>query len=258
MCSGKKIIATAALGPVGYLAVDNEENAERSANAQQGIATAQLAEQRRTRDLAVAAANSPQEIKQLEQAIQLNTEDVDRKRRLLASADPAIIAAGENALALLNGKDAAILSPLRNQRAKERKALEAKLRSQLGSGYANTTAGIQALSAFDEASGNTLATAQNQSLGQLLGTVQGVSSAGLSSNIQNSGTLAQLFGNVANRNVSAINQTPISAVGAEFAGDLARSQQAIAQNNQYLQLGASLLGAAAGGGGGAPTAGKVT
>lgn len=211
----------------------------RSAEAQQRIAEAQLAEQVRTRELATAAAEpSIAEMRQLERSIALNDKDIARKERLIASSDPALIEAGQQALALLRGQEAAILSPLKNQRAKERAKLDERLRAQLGTGYETSTAGLQALAAFDEASNNVYANAQQQSLAQLLGVAQNTSSQyGLQNNISNAANISNVYGNQSNRRVSAINQTPITAVGAQFAGDLANAQFQQATMNNLLNLG---------------------
>jgi hypothetical protein len=198
-----------------------------SARTQGKVANAQLAEQRATRAQALNAAQaSPQEIAQMEQANQLNLQDIERKKKLLASADPAIIEAGQQALSLLQGRDAASLNPLKSTQAQQRKQLEDRLRAQLGSGYANTTAGIQALAAFDNAAYTSQANAQQQSLAQLLGVAQNTSANnGLQSNISNSNNLANLYGNQSSRIVSAINGTPITAAGSQYAGQLAGQQQ---------------------------------
>lgn len=213
----------------------------RAADAQSRIAQAQLAEQRATRAAAVAAAEpSAGEMAAMQRSIALNEQDITRRERLIASSDPALIEAGQQALSLLRGTEASTLDPIRRQREKDRAKLTSKLQSQLGSGYANSTAGIQALTAFDEATATALNGAQQQSLSQLLGVAQNTSgNYGLQNNIQNNQTMAQLFGNQSSRRVSAINGTPITGAGAEFVGDLARAQQQTAQTNQLLNLGAT-------------------
>jgi hypothetical protein len=216
-----------AVGVGGASLLGSVFSGNQAAKTQGKIANAQLEEQRRTRAQALKAAQaSPLEIAQMEQANQLNQQDIQRKQKLLASADPAIIEAGQQALSLLQGKDAASLNPLRSSQAQQRKQLEDRLRAQLGSGYANTTAGIQALAAFDNAAYNSQSTAQQQSLAQLLGVAQNTSANnGLQSNITNSNNLANLYGNQSSRIVSAINGTPITAAGSQFAGQLAGQQQ---------------------------------
>lgn len=215
-----------ALGTAGALLAGSAAAGVVSAIGQQGVANAQARAAGQQRRDALAAANSPQEIAQLEQSLALNNQDIARKEKILASTDPAIIEAGKQALNLLQGKDSSVLNPLKTTQAKQRAQLEAKLRAQLGPGYANTTAGIQALSAFDEASYNSQSAAQQNSLANLLGTSSNFSSQGLSSNIGNSQSLAGMFGNIANRNVSAINGTSlIPTAGSGQAGLLAGSTQ---------------------------------
>lgn len=179
--------------------------------AAQGAARDQLAAQQQQRQQALAAANSPEEIQQLQSQIQLNNQDIARKQKLLDSTDPALLEAGKQTLQLLQGKEAATLSPLKSQQAQARKQLEDKLRAQLGPGYANTTAGLQALSQFDNAAFNSTSQAQQQSLSQLLGVTQNTNQgASLMNNIAMTGSIASSYGNIANRNVSAINQTSLT------------------------------------------------
>ena len=234
-------------------AVEGSANAANAAEAQGNIAKAQLAEQRATRALAMQAAEpSPEEINQLNQAIRLNTQDIARKEKLLASSDPALIEAGTQALKLLRGEEAATLSPLRNQIARQEKQLREKLRAQLGPGYENSTAGIQALSEFRRAADDSMATAQNQSLGQLLGIAQNTSATtgNIQSNISNAGTFSNIFGNQSARRVGAINATPITAAGSQFVGQLeqARGNQQTIGNIMQVGTLATMLGNQYGGG----------
>ena len=113
----------------------------RLADAIGSAANAQLEQQRADRQLALQLAEpSAMEIQQLEQAIATNTADIARKQKLLASSDPALIAAGEQALALLQGQEAAALDPLRRQRAEQRAQLEQTLAQRLGPDYATSSA----------------------------------------------------------------------------------------------------------------------
>lgn len=245
---------------------------KKQADAQEAIARAQEEEQRRTRAAALAAAEpSPQEMAQLMNSISLNEQDVKRKQKLIDSSDPALIEAGTQALKLLQGQDAATLDPIRRQREKERAKLTQKLQAQLGPGYETSTAGIQALTAFDEATNNALAGAQQQSLAQLLGVAQNTSgNYGMQNNIANSGTIASLFGNQSSRRVAAINGSPITAAGSQFVGDLSQARTMAGLVNTGINAGAAYLtggasaavpggvaGAAGGGGGGmaSPTSG---
>lgn len=233
---------------------------KKSSELQGQIAQAQLEEQRRTRSAAVNAANSPLEINALQQALNQNEQEIARKQKLLDSADPALIESGRQALNLLKGQESSVLNPLKQNIAQQRLALQDRLKAQLGTGYANTTAGIQALSKFDQAAQSSLAGAQQQSLASLLGVAQNTSAQNnLSSNINQTASLGSLYGNIANRNVSAINATPITGSGAQFVSDLQQARNNTQLAGQLIQGGAAALtgaptGAAAGAS--APTGGQ--
>ena len=218
---------------------------QEAADAQGKIAEAQLNQQRSDRAMSIAAAEpTPQEIAQLNRAIALNESDVIRKEKLIASSDPALIEAGKQALELLNGAEAKTLGPLKSKIAKEEQTL--RQAAQLGPGYENTTAGLQALQAFNEQSSNALSTAQNQTLGQLLGVAQDTSSRyGNQTNIANAGTFSSLFGNQSARRVNAITGSPITNAGAQFVGDLQSARNAQQTFGQILQIAGIASGAGA-------------
>lgn len=218
---------------------------DKSADAQAAIAAAQEAEQRRTQALAISAAEpSARELAQMQQSIDLNTQDIARKQKLIDSSDPALIEAGKQALQLLQGKESGALAPLRAQQAKDKAALHEKLQAQLGTGYANTTAGIQALAAFDQAAQATNYGAQQSTLAGLLGTAERTAgSYGMQNNIGNASTLATMYGNQGNRMVNAITGNKVDTAGSAYAGDLARGQQQQATFNSLLNTGATLAAA---------------
>lgn len=235
--------------PLDFL---GKRSGKKAATAQGNIAEAQLAQQREDRDLALKYAEpTPQELEQLNRSIALNEGDISRKEKLLASSDPAIIEAGEQALKLLRGEEAKTLGPLRNNIAKQEQLLRQKLQAQLGSGYENTTVGIQALQAFNEQSNNAISGAQESALGRLLGVAQDTSSRyGMQSNIANASGLANLFGNISNRRVAAITGAPITNAGAQFVGDLqsARASQDVV--GRAINIGSIVAGAYTGSSGG--------
>ncbi len=222
---------------VSFPVIGSAWAAQDAADAQGQIAEAQLEQQRADRAAAQAAAEpTPQELAQLNRAISLNEADITRKERLIASSDPALIEAGKQALELLKGTEAKTLGPLKSKIAKEEQTLRQKLAAQLGPGYENTTAGIQALAAFQESSSNALTSAQNQTLSQLLGVAQDTSSRyGNQTNIANAGTIAGLFGNQSNRRVAAITGAPITASGAQFVNDLQSARGVQQTVNQIYQ-----------------------
>lgn len=207
-----------------------------------------MAQEARLREAAQLAAPTPQELAQLQNTIDLNTKDIERKQKLIDSSDPALIEAGNQALALLQGKEAASLSPLKMEQERAREALRNKLRAQLGSGFENTTAGMQALSEFDRAAQMAQASAQQNSLAQLLGVAQNTSANyGMQSNIANAGNIANAFGEISKRQASALAGTA-QAAGSQFAGELAKNQNLSATANNLLNLGTTLGVAAAKGG----------
>jgi hypothetical protein len=182
---------------------------------------------------------------QLNRGIALNEAEIARKEKLLASSDPAIIEAGQQALKLLRGEEAKTLAPLKSNIAKQESALREKLMAQLGPGYENTTAGIQALNAFNEQANNALSAAQQNSLGQLLGVAQDSSARyGMESNAKTAGGLASLFGNINNRRISAITGAPITNAGAPFVADIAGA----AANQQFVGNAIKIGGIVASGG----------
>jgi len=175
------------------------------------------------------------------------TPELDNE--LLDSTDPALIAAGRNALDLLNGKEAPTLGPLKNQLAQQEAKLRAKLTQQFGPGYETTTGGQQALQQFQQQANMTLANAQQQSLGQLLGVVQ--NTAGQNANIGTQMSLGQLLGSVQNRQIGALQGFGVDP-SLGYKGELANSQV----YNNWLQQGAKLAGTFVGAAGGNPLAGS--
>lgn len=243
-------VGAAIIGGVGQMIAGQQ-----AADAQGRIAQAQLGQQRADRNLALQYAEpSAMEIAQLERAIQLNEQDVTRKQRLLDSSDPALIEAGAQALNLLRGEEAKILSPLRRQQEKDREKLKDRLRAQLGTGFENTSAGIQALAAFDEAAQNAQFAAQEQSLARLLGVAQDTSARyGMQTNIANASALSSQRGAINSRQVSAIQGTPITGAGAQYVSDLQGARNIGQTFGQIASIG-TLAGLYGGGlGGGSPT-----
>lgn len=236
---------------VGYTA------GQRAAKAQGKIAEAQFNQETNDRNMALRFAEpSPQELAQLERGIAVNEKEISRKQALLESADPVLIESGKQALQLLRGEEAKTIAPLRNNIAKQEQALRAKLQAQLGPGYENTTAGIQALQAFNEQANGALADAQQKSLGQLLGVAQNTSNVNnLNQNIANAGTLGQLFGKIGERQVNALASTKVGSAGSQFVGGL----QSARANTNMINTGIQVAGMIAGipPTGGAPGAGMT-
>lgn len=278
--------AAAAIG-VGIMAagaIGQAVAGQELASAQGAAARAQLTEQQRqqameikmaqeSRDLALQYAKmTPQELAEIDRNSKLISSDIARKEKILASVDPALIEAGTQALQLLRGEEAKTLAPIRDERARQRKSLEDRLRSQLGSGFESSTAGLQALNEFDRQTSQVMAGAQEQSLQTLLGATQNIANiSALTPDIYASQSLATLMG--ANRQLSVnailgtqVKPTAITEAGAPFATAAAQAANSSRMWGNVGNIGGALLGASAGGafGGGAaattatPYAGSFT
>ncbi len=121
------------------------------------------------------ARPSAQEIMQLESGIRQQDEIIARERKMIEAVDPAILEAGKQAHELLQGKEAAVLDPLKRQRERQKGQLRERLRSQLGPGFETSSAGIEAMGRFDTETGDLLMGHQQQVVGQLLGVAQNAS-----------------------------------------------------------------------------------
>jgi hypothetical protein len=233
-----------------------------AANAQGKIAEQQMAQQKDDRALALRFAEAtPEELAQLNRSISINEADIQRKEKLLASADPALIEAGTQALALLRGEESKTLAPLRNQFQKQESELRNKLAAQLGSGYETSTAGVQALQALRDSQSMQLAQAQENTLGQLLGVAQNVSGQGFGNAISNTATLGQLFGDIQKRKLAALQGSPIDTAGSQFVGDLQRARAGVKSAKKGAEIIGTIIGSASGnpaaGGGGGGSAGQA-
>lgn len=235
-----------AVSPVGLFTdvIPEISGANAAARAADAAGQAQYDQQQSDRAQAMQyAAPSEMEMQQLQQAISMNTQDIARKQKILDSSDPALIEAGHQALDLMQGKSAAALGPIQNQRNEQRKQLEASLAQRLGGDYATSSAGIQALNNFDQQTSNLMTTAQQQTLGQFLGVAQNSQQFGsMQPNIANSASLSAQRGNINARQLNAFSGNRVDPT-LQFAGDLssARSQQ------QFFGQLMSVGGQAAGG-----------
>jgi hypothetical protein len=218
--------------------------ANRQIDAMQGAANANLAQQKEDRSLALKYASaSPEELAQLQESITMNSQDLERRKKILASADPALIEAGNQALALLQGKESSAVAPFRNERNQQREQLKQTLAQQLGPDYATSTAGIQALNNFDQQTASLGSQVQQQSLAQLLGVTNNAEQFGnIQGNIANSSALAGQYGNIGTRQANAITGNRIDP-GQAFIGDLSRAQYQGQIFNAGTQTLASLMGA---------------
>lgn len=228
-----------------------------AASAQQQAARGQ---QKQALDLAKA---TPQEIANLEQLIAANTKDLERRQQLIDSADPALLEIGKQTLGMLRGDTEALgSSALNKNRAKQRTALENQLRQQLGPGYANTSAGIQALAEFDSQTADLTEANRLNVIGSYLPTLANISGTGIQPNVANAGTIGNLVGNIQNRQVGAATGTAGSVIDTAGADSVRQYQyaQALGQlggqigAGQFNSLGDLFKGSGGGVGGASPKA----
>lgn len=226
--------------------------ANRMADVQGRMADAQLAQQMGDRQLALQYAEpSAQEMQQIEQAIAFSKQDLARREKLIASSDPALIEAGQQALQLLQGKEAKTLDPLRNQRTNQRKALEQTLAQRLGPDYAQSSAGLMALNQFDQQTSDLLANQQQQSLGQLLGVAQNTQQFGsLNTGIQTALGIAGQRGSINSRLANAVSGNRIDA-SLMYGGEAAQAKANQQSMGQLIQGAGAAAGWLYGGGAGA-------
>lgn len=218
------------------------------------MGAAQLAQQRADRQQALSILQpTQQQIQQLQEAMAVNSQQIGQSQQLLQATNPAIIQAAAQAQGLLQGKDAPMLAPIRNQRAQQRAQLEQSLMQQLGSGYKTSSAGLQALNNFDQQTADLMTNAQQSSIAQLMGYTMTGAGLGAGMQQQGIGNIAALTGQqygFQQNQASALLGTPVNP-GLQYSGDYARAG-AMAGNIQNL-MGAGALYAMSGAGRGAGT-----
>lgn len=244
-----------------------EQLAESKAARSQAIDFAQSS---RTQAVALSqpsAAELGQQAKNLQlQSMALSRQQdlLEKDQKLLASIDPAIKASGEQLYNLVQGKAAPILGPLQTEIDRQRVNLQQKLQSQMGPGWETSTAGIQAMSQFNQSAEMTIANAQNsaiQTLGSTLGITSGVrnnilgeENAGFGVSNELNKTGESIASGQINRTLNAFNGQPapnfapgdmsglINAAGQSSIGQIMQGQA----QGQIANLGFGLGGQYAG------------
>jgi len=242
--------------------------AEKAGQAQLQAAREGIAFQKETREKALAFAEpSVQELKSIQQLSEtrllfLNEQlgNINKQQELLNAVDPALKEAGNQALQLLQGKEAASLSPIKNERQRKRQALENQLAQRLGPGFRSSSAGIEALNRFDDSTDTLLTQAQQSTLNTLLQTsLAARPDVGLE--FSRLGQLQSAFlgqeisarQNIPARQVSAISGTPVNfgqvvqTAGAPFQGDISKAQTKQQAFGALGQVGGIALGQQFGG-----------
>lgn len=144
-----------------------------SAEAYAQMAAAQAAQAAREREQAMGAANpSFDELQNLQnQLYNMNrlyafqSAQWDRESKMLEAQSPGLLASAQSMYDLMSGKkESGMLKPLRDQLEWKRSQLQGQLREQLGPGAEQSSAGIEAMSKFDNQSAMTLEQAQLQAI----------------------------------------------------------------------------------------------
>lgn len=238
-----------------------------SSEAYQQMAQAQLDAQRQNRDLALGYAAPSMEELQNMQAQFANMQRMyayqqashARDSQILESQYPGIIAASQNLHDLMTGKDAAILGPLRQQQQLQRQQMQAQLQRQLGPGWQTSSAGIEAMTRFDQNADMAQAQAQLQATQ----TVSGAANA-LTGDYQQvrgndnqdsmaMGQLQSFYGqgmnSISNRRVAAATGTNLAPyAGAGSVGQYMTGQYGAKSAANMIDVGARLAGSQFGSG----------
>lgn len=262
----------------------------KQASAAQAAAFEQQAETRRQQDLATKYATgmnadlsslaqmSPQEMTAYDQTLQAASSQLQQQQRMMASIDPAIMNASKQILSVLQGGQTGIGNAMGAQRNAQRAELVNSLRAQYGPGAESSSIGQKQLQSFDRDTASLGAQGQSQTLGSLMGVVNGAPN--LNTGLAGLSGAGQNFGSVQNRQIGAreaggnaylgalmgTSQGVINSSGADQTEQLIKSgaQRAFFDNwsNSSMKFGESFggmgMGSAGGGGGGASGGGKAT
>jgi len=235
----------AIIGGLGGMMGGKGAKKARNAAGAAGYKQYKLAADGYNRTAALTEKPTLQAMMQMDQAIGMQEKEIGRQEQMIASIDPAIIEASQQALKLMRGDQSSTLQPLTNQRNTQRQKLLNQLREQLGPGAETSTAGIQALNRFDAETSNVFGNAQQQAI-QNLGNTAGQFSnlrPGLGQSIQSFGSLAMGRAGVAQNQAQTLNQAwapVIQSAGGQYAGAQMQGMNQQAQGNALLNAGVQL------------------
>lgn len=198
--------------------------------------------------------------------------EIDKERALLEQVDPLVKQSGENLLNLLKGESSAALKPVQDERDRQRRQLEANLASSMGPGFRTTSAGIEALTRFDQESSSLFSNVQQQAIQQQAGLFGGLfggqlgGQQAISQGVSNaygmrdtagqavwqaeSAAQSRLADSVMSGFKTAVDYSGVGnafgqatqVAGAPFQGDVARGQAISSIGNTFGQLGGMAMG----------------
>lgn len=253
---------TAAVGIAAVVAgtVVSANAQQSAANAQHDEAQTQLQFQEQTRDQANAIAQPTfQEMQGIQTQIQMSSDLLDTQISQIKQQQTLYENVTDQATKLLNGQDAASLTPLNQSIAAQRTQLQNQLRDQLGTGYAATSAGQEALARFDQQANASTVSAQQSSIAQYMGyssqlgsqvTNEYNSAYGMSNNILQNAQSNQM--QLQANQIAAINATPVNFNNAIATAGY-QSVGAGVIGGGISQVGGILAGAGAKGAASAPS-----
>lgn len=247
-------------------------NTRKQANSQQAIAEAQLAEARRTQQMAVfEAKETPSELLAMQRQSQMydsflaqQQTQLKRQAELLGKIDPSIMQAFQGMQDIMSGKESSFTQPLRNRLDIEKQRQDSRLRASMGSGYQSSSAGLQADALFAQSAAEAQQSANVQALGALAGVANtGIGASGaLQSQTNALGAMAEganqnMFGmqnQIQNRKINALLGTNTTQYqGASNIGALVNSSLSQQRQDALYGAAASVAGAYFTGGGTLPT-----
>lgn len=250
------LLALAGIGAIGSF-LSGQSEARAIAQRERATRQASLPSPAEIQSIERLIAQREQTMGQLQSSIQRNEE-------LLSSVDPAIRQAGEQAYRLMQGEEAKALSPIRRERDRQRRQMEAELQQRLGSGFRSSSAGIEAMLRFDDQTFSLMEQAQSNAIQTFLG----ASIQARPDGVRDAAAAGQMGLAFDSANIQAVqNMADRVMTGAQGVG---AGQQAQAQNTGALfgaigQFGANVLGqqvgqsmAGSGGSSGAPQTQQAT
>lgn len=116
-------------------------------------------------------------------ALNASLSSISQQQDQVNAMAPDVKAAGSNLFNLLTGGAAATLAPIQALRDRQRNQLTNQLQSQMGPGFMTSSAGIEALTKFDESTAVTMSQAQQsaiQTIGSQYASLSGESMQGQS------------------------------------------------------------------------------
>lgn len=188
-------------------------------------------------DQAMALMTNPAQMAAHDQALQAQEHVVRQQEQLAQTMAPNLVNIGKQLGQLMQGQSAPVLQNLQQQRDRQKSQLQDHLNAQLGPGGASSSAGIQAMSNFDNETANMMSSAQQSYMGQFM-----------SASLQSPSVMNALGG--ANVDLANINANSPQAQAARMLGSMTgmgqNAQQNLVQTAGGQYIGQQLQGQAMG------------